>query len=139
MTAAELRARAKELRAEARKLTKEAEGLEFADTLRETRQRSAQALEERAKEYARPVWVSDSERRGGPWCVLAVEHGRILIGTPPPPGQLLRGDEYLIRNGQHSLVGHANYSEQVRASGILDVNKTLEAWREFCAERKKNP
>lgn len=133
-TPQELREAARRMRAEARSLVKRAEDLELAERLRAMREASREAAEERAAFHCRPVWSPSHERAGGPWVVLGIENGQILVGAPPRPG---RTAEAVVGYSTTSGWALDKWREEAIRLGRLDVRATIAAWRTWCEARRK--
>jgi hypothetical protein len=133
-TPREMREAARRMRAEARALVRRAEELEFEEKLRAQREASREAAEERAASHCRPVWSPSHERAGGPWVVLGIEAGQILVGAPPRPG---RAAEAVAAYSTGTGWSRGSWREEAIRMGRLDVRATIAAWRAWCAARRE--
>lgn len=111
--------------------------MESAAEVERQRARSREAQEARAATWPRPVWRPGCERAGGPWVVVAVEHGRFYVALPPMPGQPAAPGATLYRESDgYPVIDGYSTSEDRRRVGRLDHAATLDAWRVWCADRK---
>jgi hypothetical protein len=125
-----LREHAKLLRRAALRAKERAHDIESVARLEAQRARSDERAAEVAATLCAPVWLTEPQPPGGRWVVKAIQAGSFVVGHPLHASA---DRAYSTRSG---LVPLGWNREPDRVGGRLDVGRTFEAWRTWCANRK---